>query len=184
MEIKADRIIVFDTETTGLTLHQHAPLNKQPKIIEFGAVILQSGEIVEEISILIDPQEPLSKEITRITGIKNEDLIGKPTFKDCVSELAAAFGACGHVMAHNLPFDKAMMMNDLQRCQIPLPTFPWPEKETCTVGLYREQWGRNPKLLELYADIMGKPLAQTHRALDDVKALVEIIQEEELWVVA
>jgi DNA polymerase III epsilon subunit-like protein len=30
---------------------------------------------------------------------------------------------------------------------------------------------------------MGKPLAQTHRALDDVLALVEIFQKELLWQV-
>lgn len=179
---KADRIMVFDTETTGLTLHQHAALTKQPRIIEFGGIILDGGEVVEELSFLIDPQESITEEITKITGLTDADLRGKPVFAALVPELERAFGSCGRVMAHNLPFDKAMMMNDLQRAGI--KHFPWPERETCTVGLYREQWGRNPKLLELYADIMGKPLAQTHRALDDVKALVEIIQEEELWVIA
>jgi len=39
-------------------------------------------------------------------------------------------------------------------------------------------------MLELYEAVLGKPLAQTHRALDDVKALVEIIQAEALWEVA
>jgi hypothetical protein len=58
---------------------------------------------------------------------------------------------------------------------------PWPEIELCTVGLHKDDWGRNPKLIELYAATMGKPLAQTHRALDDVMALVEIIQKAELW---
>lgn len=182
MNPKADRIIVFDTETTGLTLHQHAALAKQPRIIEFGAIILQAGEVVEELSLLMNPEEPLTQEITEITGLKDADLVGQPLFKDHLAALRAAFDSCGHVMAHNLPFDKSLMMHELQRAAI--TDFPWPAKETCTVGLYREQWGRNPKLLELYADVMGRPLAQTHRALDDVKALVEIIQEEELWVLA
>jgi hypothetical protein len=37
--------------------------------------------------------------------------------------------------------------------------------------------------LELYEAVIGKPLAQTHRALDDVAALVEIIVKEKLWEV-
>ena len=177
---KSDRIVVYDTETTGLTLHPHAPIEKQPKIIEFGAVVLEQGEAVEEHSFIINPGERISEEIIKITGITNDDLHGKLPFQEYIPRMGEIFGSCSGVMAHNLPFDKAMLMNDLKRCGA-WDGFPWPERETCTVGLYKEQWGRNPKLLELYEDVMGKPLAQTHRALDDVKALVEIILEEELW---
>ena len=177
------RIIVFDTETTGLTLHPDASIAKQPKIIEFGAVILDKGEIVEEFSTLINPQEALTEEIIKITGLKDSDLAGEPLFAHCIPKLRELFGSCGCVMAHNLPFDKAMLMNDLTRYGA-AENFPWPAREICTVGLYREEWGRNPKMLELYESVLGKPLAQTHRALDDVKALVEIIQEDELWALA
>lgn len=178
--MKNNLLLVFDTETTGLTLHPNAPLAKQPKIIEFGAVVLEEGKVMEEISFLIDPQEKLTEEIIKITGITDADLFGYSPFPGRVEELAKWFGACGAVAAHNLPFDKAMVMNELRRCGAE-DNFPWPKREMCTVGIYKEQWGRNPRLQELYADIMGKPLAQTHRALADVKALVEIIQEESLW---
>jgi len=178
--MRDNRIIVFDTETTGLTLHPDAPLSKQPKIIEFGAVILEQGEIVETASILINPQESLTPEITKITGLTDEDLKNEKPFADNYQYLCELFGSCGHVMAHNLPFDRAMILNEVARIPSAIG-FPWPERETCTVGLYKEQWGYNPNLRKLYEDVMGKPLAQTHRALDDVKALVEIIQEEELW---
>jgi DNA polymerase III epsilon subunit-like protein len=180
---KFDRIIIFDTETTGLTLHPTAPLSKQPKIIEFGAIILEQGEVVEEFSTLINPQESLSDEIVKITGITDDDLRDLRPFSEHIESLTKLFNKCAGVAAHNLPFDKAMLMNELKRCAA-VQKFPWPPREMCTVGIYKEQWGRNPKLLELYADIMGKPLAQTHRALGDVKALVEIIQEEELWALA
>jgi len=181
--MKDNRIAVFDTETTGLTLHAAAPLEKQPKIIEFGGVILTDGIVTAETSFLVNPGEPLEERIVEITGLTDADLRDKPPLSDWVEHLAEFFGCCGHVMAHNLPFDKAMLKNDLLRCGR-WEDFPWPARETCTVGLYKEQWGRNPKLLELYQAVLGRPLAQTHRALDDVKALVEIIQEEELWVLA
>lgn len=181
--MKDNLLLVFDTETTGLMLHPNAPLAKQPKIIEFGGIVLLNGEVEEEVSFLIDPQETLTEEITKITGITDKDLAGQPTFRERADELAKLFGRCGAVCAHNFPFDEAMMVNELLRCGM-AASFPWPPRKMCTVGIYKEQWGRNPRLQELYADIMGKPLAQTHRALDDVKALVEIIQEEELWQLA
>lgn len=172
-------IIVFDTETTGLTLHPAAPLAKQPRIIEFGCALLDRGEVVRTANLFINPGEPLDERITKITGITDDDLADAPPFTAHLPELESLFRSASVVMAHNLPFDKAMLMNELER--VSARSFPWPKTEVCTVGLYKELWGRNPKLTELYADVTGTPLAQTHRALDDVLALVEIIQKEELW---
>lgn len=175
-------ILVFDTETTGLTLHPDAPVSKQPKMIEFGGILLdRQGRIVEEASILINPGEPLTPEITKITGITDADLIDAVDFDGALPQLRRIFAEATTVMAHNLPFDKAIVRGELARRDI--LDFPWPQRELCTVGLYKDQWGRNPRLLELYEAVLGKPLAQTHRALDDVKALVEIIQAEELWLI-
>jgi DNA polymerase-3 subunit epsilon len=172
-------IIVYDTETTGLTLHPDAPLNKQPRMIEFGAALLNArGEIEATESIIIDPREPLSPEITKITGLTDDDLRGQPTFPEALPRIRSIFARASTVMAHNLPFDKAILWGELARTEF--RDFPWPEQELCTVGLYREAWGRNPKLTELYASVKGQPLAQTHRALDDVLALVEVIQAEGL----
>jgi len=174
-------IIVYDTETTGLTLHPDAPVTKQPKCIEFGGVLLdRNGRVVEEASILINPGEQLSAEITKITGITDADLVDAPPFAEVLPQLRRLFAEADTVMAHNLPFDKAILRGELARLNV--YDFIWPKRELCTVGLYKDQWGRNPRLIELYESVMGKPLAQTHRALDDVHALVEIIQKEELWL--
>lgn len=168
-------VLVFDTETTGLTLHPDAPLSKQPKIIELGAALLdRHGSIVDTYNQLIHPQESLSAEITRITGITDEQLVGAPMFAEALPGLRSFFARAHSVFAHNLPFDRAMLRNEALRCDA-WETFPWPRQEFCTVGLHRDAWGRNPKLTELYAETLGKPLPQTHRALDDVLALVEVV---------
>lgn len=174
-------IIVYDTETTGLTLHPSAEVRKQPRIIEFACAILdpEDGAVVETAEMLIHPECQLPPEIIKITGITDDDLVGALPFKAHLGQLKRLFSGCDTVMSHNLPFDKAMLFNELAR--IECEGFPWPSREICTVGLYKDGWGRNPKLKELYAAVQGKPLAQTHRALDDVKALVEIIQTEELY---
>jgi hypothetical protein len=174
-------IIVFDTETTGLTLHPHAEVRKQPRMIEFGAALLDlnTGEVRDTMNILINPQEPLTPEIIKITGITDDELKDAYPFSTALPAIRLMFGQATCVMAHNLPFDRAILRGELARLNE--LEFPWPEREICTVGLHKDDWGRNPKLIELYAATMGKPLAQTHRALDDVMALVEIIQKAELW---
>lgn len=174
-------MLAYDTETTGLTLHPDADVEKQPKMIEFGGVMLSldDGSIIEEISLLVDPREPLTEEITKITGLRDEDLKGAPTFLQVLPTLRRLFSNAQVLVAHNLPFDKSIIRGELARNGI--QHFAWPPRDLCTVGLYKDIWGRNPRLIELYADVMGRPLAQTHRALDDVKALVEIIQKEEIW---
>jgi DNA polymerase III epsilon subunit-like protein len=173
--------IVFDWETTGLTLHPEADLRKQPQGIEFGAVLisLDDGAILEEASILINPGVPLSDEITKITGLTDADLADAPAFADVLPQLRRMFSQAHCAVSHNLPFDRAILRGELRRANV--TEFPWPQREVCTVGLYKETWGRNPRLMELYEAVMGKPLAQTHRALDDVKALHEVIMAEQLW---
>lgn len=169
-----NKIIVFDTETTGLLMHPDAPLSKQPKIIQFGAVLLnEHGVVVEELSEMINPGEAISDEITKITGITNQELRFAPGFTQVFPRIKNMFDKSFAVFAHNLPFDKAMLFNELERHNI--IGFPWPKQEYCTAGMHKDFWGRNPKLIKLYEATMGMPLAQTHRALDDVMALVEII---------
>ena len=173
-------IIVYDTDTTGLPLHPSAPLSKQPRIIEFGAAILDDqGNVASDYNVLIHPGELITEEITRITGITNDDLRGAANFAEVLPHIRSLFEQADAVFAHNLPFDRAMLNFELAR--LGCVDFPWPATQICTVGLYRDLWGRNPKLTELYQSSIGKPLAQTHRALDDAMALVEIIQKEELW---
>lgn len=177
-------ILVWDTETTGLLMHPSVELHKQPKIIEFGAARLscKDGSLLGTTSIMINPSVPLEAIIVKITGITDDQLVGAKTFAEALPEIRAVFAQCQLMFAHNIPFDRGMLANELKRVNV--TDFPWPEKALCTVGLFKEVWGRNPKMTELYEHVMGKPLAQTHRALDDVMALVEIVQKEELWRLA
>lgn len=174
-------ILLFDTETTGLTLHPDAELRKTPRCIEFGGVLMnrKTGAVEEEISILINPGVPLEPIITKITGLTDADLADAPSFEQVLPQLRRIFGAARCTVCHNAPFDKAIIRGELARIQC--LDFPWPAQTLCTVGLYKDAWGRNPKLTELYAHVMGRPLAQTHRALSDVMAMVEIFQKEKLW---
>lgn len=177
--MSAELIVVFDTETTGLPLHPDAPLEKQPKIIELGAALLDAeGNVIDTFQQLLHPGQDITDEITKITGITNDMVTSAPKFVDVLPQLREFFGRAFAVFAHNLPFDRTLLKLDLRRAEC--EDFPWPAQEYCTIGLHRSIWGRNMKMTELYEHALKKPLPQTHRALDDVMALVEIIQALEL----
>ena len=174
--------MVYDTETTGLVKHPSAPLSKQPRIIEFAASMLSitSGKVIESIDVLINPDEPVTDEITKITGIAHADVADKPKFIHRWAAIRKFIERADAVLAHNEPFDHQMLDNELRRLGV--KDFKWPPA-FCTISLYRDQFGFDPKLTVLYQKIIGKPLDQRHRAAADVAALVEIVQKEKLWKV-
>jgi len=170
--------LVFDTETTGLPLPDCADLDKQPRIIELAVARIEHGKIVAEHSWLFDPECPLSAEITKITGLTDADLAGKPKFRELLGEIEEAFGGAEQLIAHNAPFDVGLLGFELSRAA--RTGFPWPPTTICTVQEFMHEKGRRLKLTQLYELKMGRPLAQTHRALDDVRALCEIVIREKI----
>jgi DNA polymerase III epsilon subunit family exonuclease len=170
------KAIIFDTETTGLLMPSVADIEKQPKIIEIGALAVDENGVVGELSQLLNPNEILDPQITKITGIKDEDLVGKPSFIEFLPQLKEFFDGTDFLICHNAPFDTGLLKNDLVRADC--DDFPWPAEIICTVQEYKPQFGYRPKLLELYERILGRKLAQTHRALDDVHALYEAIKAD------
>lgn len=196
----SERWLVFDTETTGFTVPSSAPLEKQPKIVDLALVELipvskpYPKELESELasrgaerlwmvgrehSWLINPGELLYDEIKKITGLTDDDVRGKPSFPEVLPELVKLFHGAHGLVAHNLPFDMSMLVNELRRCGKEF-AFPYPPQQLCTVANYHPVFGRRAKLTEVYERVMGKPLAQKHRALDDARALAEIVIKENL----
>jgi DNA polymerase III epsilon subunit-like protein len=166
--------LIFDTETTGLTKHPRSKDAVQPRIIEWGGVLVdEHGVVLDELDVLINPGQPLEPIITKITGLTDDDLANQPKFRDRVDLLRPFFERADAVIAHNLPFDSRLM--ELELARIGVTDWPWPQRKICTVQEHAEQWGRRPKLLELYQHYFDEPLEQKHRALDDVLALARIV---------
>ena len=168
------KIGICDTETTGLTLPSSAPLEKQPRIIELALAIRENGEIVKKYNWLINPGNlPLPAEITKITGIKTEDLVGKPSFKDLLPEIKQAFSNVDIFVSHNAPFDTSLLKFDLERsgCE----DFPWPETIICSAQEMKAYFGYRPKVKNMYEHFTGNKTVQSHRALDDVLMLDEAL---------
>lgn len=169
--------LLFDNETTGLLNHPEAQV--QPKVIEFGCVAVdcKTGETLLKKNFIINPEEPIEEVITKITGLTDEDLSDKPTFTEVWPEIKQLIEGADVVIAHNLPFDYGVVEAEVARHGLELE---WPQMKICTVQEYLPIYGYRPKLTQLYEDVMGEKLEQTHRASDDCEAMLEVVLKEKL----
>jgi DNA polymerase-3 subunit epsilon len=168
-------MIVFDLETTGLPLAEGADLDLQPRITEFGAIKLdhQLKEIAE-LEFLINPGIPLDPKVTKITGLTDDMLKDKKPFVARLEEITNFFLGERVLVAHNLPFDRIVLQFELERLG-KLFQFPWPPEQICTVEIGETIWNKKRKLGDIYQEVTGNEHKGAHRAIADVRALIEII---------
>lgn len=101
-DVLNDEILIFlDIETTGLKFDSD-------KIIEIGALKVKNGKIIEKFHSLINPQVPISFFITRLTGLKEEDVISKPTIQQKARELFVFLNK-HPIICHNASFEKGFL---------------------------------------------------------------------------
>ena len=140
------REVVFDTETTGLN-PEHVDPSQADRIVELGCIelvnYLPTGR---EFQIYIYPGRSVSEATTRITGITNETLKGKPRFEapEIVDRLMEFFGD-SPIVAHNAEFDRSFLNAELAR--IGRPTLP-KERFIDTLVLAREHRPGSPASLD------------------------------------
>lgn len=171
-------MIIFDTETTGLPKPTVVPLDQQPHIIEFAAVKLSDQTLheVDRTTFLVNPGVPLEPIITKITGLTDKHLANEKPFSAFYLPLVRFFLGEEMLVAHNAPFDVALLTFELQRLDM-LNRFPWPFKHVCTVERTMHLTGSYLKLEKLYALLFDKDPQQKHRALGDVEILTDVVRE-------
>ncbi|MCT4786191.1 exonuclease domain-containing protein, partial [Exiguobacterium aestuarii] len=69
-----DTYVIVDIETTGHSV------KSGDELIEFAAVVVQAGEVIERYSTLIRPGRPIPPFITQLTTISDDDVSDAPTF--------------------------------------------------------------------------------------------------------
>jgi DNA polymerase III epsilon subunit-like protein len=164
-----DRWMILDTETTGF--------GAADDIIEVAAVT-PHGEIL--INCLIQPSQRIPLEITRLTGIANDMVMGRPGFRLAWEQaLASHLGARG-VIAYNAPFDIRMLQQNIQRhCGV-----VWaPISSDCLMRAYasyrgerRERGGYRAHKLGVACAQMGITHDHAHRALGDCLVSAQLLQ--------
>ena len=167
------RIVAFDTETTGLN-----PFDGD-RVMEFGAVELTVDSEYRVSSVkahdwLIDPEQPIPREVTRVTGITDEDVAGKPVFAKVAKDIHRLLeGAI--VVAHNLAFDLAFLRLEFGRMDM---HWPITVAEVDTLHISRAKLSEQRKHnLGHICSLFGVPLDNAHRATDDAEACGRVLME-------
>ena len=104
---KFERIVVLDTETTGIDC-------KKDEIIELAAASVTPGGIESEMDVFIRLSEgrTLPSMITQLTGITPEQVRGQPDFPALWQLLEPMLAGCV-LVAHNAPFDLRVLASCL-----------------------------------------------------------------------
>ena len=173
-----DRLMLFDTETTGLIYHRD-------EIIEFAAVVVerQNGEIVvtEEYDELISltPGNVVPPKIEQLTGISTADLLTRGIPKDRLCrDIARMVAGNTLLLAYNAHFDLSFLYYLLLRSGDPTVLKGKDKLDLLTV--YKDRHSYPHKLcnaIEVYH--LGDKVVNSHRAVDDVLATVEVMKEME-----
>ncbi|MGM9640054.1 MAG: PolC-type DNA polymerase III [Faecousia sp.] len=173
---KYSRLLVFDTETTGLS-------PRQDEIIEFSAAVVELREaeprVIQEYDNLVSlsPGRFVPPKIQQLTGITDQDLAQKGISKTrlCrdVAELLAVPDTL--LLAYNAHFDLCFLYYTLQRDGDPAILRGKDKVDLLTVYRDRRSYPhRLASAIESYG--LSDRVQNSHRAIDDVLATVAVLE--------
>ena len=170
-----DKLVFFDTETTGLAY-------SRDEIIEFSAVIVErvdgKATITREYDQLItlSPGMTVPPFIANLTGITTEDILEKGIAKEQVCrDIGEMFSGNTLLLAYNAHFDLSFLFYLLLRNGDPTVLKGKDKIDLLTV--YKDRHSYPHKLcnaIEVYG-LSGK-VVNSHRAIDDVIATVAVME--------
>ena len=126
------RLIILDTETTGLS-------PAEGRIVEIAAVEMLDGKLTgREFHHLLNPEHPISEYITEIIGINDAMVAGKPTFAD-ISQAFIDFVGNDKLVVHNAEFDRAFLDFEFFNIDLDWPHLSKPELWIDTLAYFQEK---------------------------------------------
>lgn len=189
------RALIFDTETTGLPRDKNMPAHllqgNWPDLVSIAWKVYENGVFIREQSFLIQPEGwTIPPEATKIHGITQEKAQSGVPLKVAMEAFCRDISSSGKIIAHNLAFDKQVVLNAL-RWRLSLPSVAWsPLADICTGILSTKELKlpfngnthafnfnyKMPSLKELYvATFHTEDPPGAHDSLRDVHVLEQII---------
>ncbi len=176
---KYDRLVLFDTETTGLQF-------SRDEIIEFAAVVVEQKDgqptVIQEYDELVTltPGNSVPPLIQNLTGISTQDILDRGLSKARVCrDIGEMFAGNTLLLAYNAHFDLSFLYYMLLRNGDPLILKGKDKLDLLTV--YKDRHSYPHKLcnaIEQYG-LSGK-VVNSHRAVDDVLATLAVMEEMEV----
>lgn len=158
-----DTYVVFDIETTGLS-------KEKEMITEIGAVKVADGKIIDRFSIFVNPQRPISAEITKLTGITDDMVKDAPTIENVLPEFLK-FCEDTVLVAHNASFDTGFIRIAAERAGLGELHHTIVDTLELARALLPEL---NKHKLDIVCEHLGVTLNGHHRAVNDAEATAEV----------
>ena len=180
------KVLVFDTETTGIIPKQFLPIDKMPYIVQLAFVMYdtETNSLIDSFSfnqiIKIPSHVQIPQGASDVHKIYKNDCEKKGIpIHTAIAKFGKAYSAADIVVAHNIVFDNRMIMIECERYNI--PCFITEEISLCSMKLTRnycgiiainsktgEKYIKNPKLEELHDKQFGWKPKCLHDALVDL----------------
>ncbi len=159
-----DEIVVFDIETTGLSV-------EDCKIIEIGAVKIKNAEIIDKFNMFVNPGISIPENIVELTSITDDMVKDAPTIDVVLPEFFKFIGGQNIMLiAHNADFDTKFIRRAARELKVP---FENPYTDTVAISRFLNTDIPNHKL-----DTIAKHYRlddfHHHRACDDAEILARI----------
>lgn len=173
---KYRRLLIFDTETNSLSPEPNG------EILEFGAILLEKNKISnkfdirKDINVLVKNKFPiLNSHIHHITEeMCNKEGMSKEEFFSLLSDIFGDYDDT-LIIAYNTPFDmkfiKAFMKEMDSKYEVKNPTLDILEIAKDRTGLRKGN-----KLCDMIIRYSIENVQNSHRALDDVEATLEVMR--------
>lgn len=164
VELSPETFVILDTETTGFS--------NSDEVIELGIL---SGTGEELYNSLFCPTVPVSSDAAEVTGITTEMLKDSPKFKDEWAKILELIK--GKVLiGHNVKFDKRLIQATVNRYGIDYSLEENHEFVDSMAIAKQELPGENSYKLQNLCQSLGIEGIQTHRAVDDCKMTLQMLQ--------
>lgn len=157
-------LIIFDLETTGLTI-------SGDKIVELAYIKIYSNGAVKRNDILLNPEMPIDREATAVHGITNDMVKDKPVFRDKAQEIWDVFYDCYYSGFNIANFDVPVLRREFVRVGM---DFEYTKEQIidCKEIFYHMV----PRTLSsTYEYYCRKEFNQEHSAVTDTEAAAEIL---------
>lgn len=105
--------IAFDLETTGLE-------PDKSQIIEIAAIKFCGDKIIDKFVTLVDPRCHIPEEASRVNGITDEMVVGKPLLSEALKNFAL-FCQDTLMVAHNAAFDEKFVSHSVKKIRCAAP---------------------------------------------------------------
>ncbi|WP_166237899.1 PolC-type DNA polymerase III [Paenibacillus turpanensis] len=163
-ELEQATYVVYDVETTGLSVTAN-------KIIELAGVKVQNGKIIDTFATFVNPHEPIPYHIQQLTHITDDMVVDAPDLPDVLPKFLE-FAGDAVMVAHNARFDTGFLQAACR--QTGAPEMNNPVLDTLEMARLLYPSMKNHRLNTL-ADKFKVSLDNHHRAIDDAKALANIL---------